>query len=99
MSKFRDYLRAAACQRRAHPTKDTMVFMAIGTRTDQIVVDAEPEDVGMSSARLGNVSRLVQRYIDDRKLPGALSLVARRGQVVHLQTYGNMDDARQKPVK
>ncbi len=52
----------------------------------------------MSSARLGNLSRLVQRYIDEKKLPGALSLVARGGKLVHFQTYGNMDDERGKPL-
>jgi len=53
----------------------------------------------MSSARLGNVSRLVQGYINDGKLPGAISLVARRGRVVHFETYGNMDAERQKPMR
>jgi CubicO group peptidase (beta-lactamase class C family) len=70
----------------------------MATRTE-LLLDAAPEDVGMSSARLGNVTRLVQRYIDDKKLPGALSLVARHGKVVHFETYGSMDDARQKPVQ
>jgi CubicO group peptidase (beta-lactamase class C family) len=71
--------------------------MAIATRGD-LVLEAAPEDVGMSSSRLGNVSRLVQRYIDEKKLPGATSLVARGGQLVHFQTYGSMDDERGKPV-
>src|SRR5438477_5475055 len=71
--------------------------MAIATRSD-LLIDAAPEDVGMSSSRLRNVSRLVQRYIDERKLPGAISLVARRGKVVHLEAHGNMDDERHKPV-
>ena len=73
--------------------------MAIVTRSTELLLDAAPEDVGMSSARLGNVTRLVQRYIDDGRLPGALSLVARRGKLVHFETYGRMDDARQKPVR
>jgi CubicO group peptidase (beta-lactamase class C family) len=72
--------------------------MALVTRSD-LFLDAAPEDVGMSSARLRNVSRLVQRYIDDRKLPGAISLVARGGKLVHFETYGNMDDERHKPVQ
>jgi CubicO group peptidase (beta-lactamase class C family) len=72
--------------------------MAIATRSD-LYVEAAPEDVGMSSQGLRNVSRLVQGYIDDRKLPGAISLVARRGRVVHFETYGNMDDERQKPMR
>ncbi len=72
--------------------------MAIATRRD-LFVEAAPEDVGMSSAGLRNVSRLVQGYLDERKLPGAISLVARRGRVVHFETYGNMDDERQKPMR
>jgi CubicO group peptidase (beta-lactamase class C family) len=74
--------------------------MAIAVeRAPHLAVEAEPEDVGMSSLGLRNVSRLVQRYIDDRKLPGAMSLVARRGRVVHLQTYGLMDVERQAPMR
>lgn len=72
--------------------------MAIATRSD-LFVEASPEDVGMSSAGLRNVSRLVQGYIDERKLPGAISLVARRGRVVHFEMYGMMDDERQKPMR
>src|SRR5260370_12236877 len=72
--------------------------MAIATRRD-LFVEAAPEDVGMSSAGLRNVSRLVQGYLDERKLPGAISLVARRGPVVHFETYRNMDDERQKPTR
>jgi CubicO group peptidase (beta-lactamase class C family) len=72
--------------------------MAIATRSE-LLIEAEPEDVGMSSARLRNLSRLVQRYIDAQKLPGAISLVARRGKLVHFETYGNMDDERQRPVQ
>jgi CubicO group peptidase (beta-lactamase class C family) len=72
--------------------------MAIATR-DDLLISTAPEDVGMSSARLGNVTRLVQRYIDERKLPGAISLVARGGKLVHFETYGSMDDERQKPVQ
>ncbi len=72
--------------------------MAIAVRS-QIEIEVAPEDVGMSSARLRNVSRLVQSYIDDRRLPGAISLVARRGKVVHFETYGSMDDERRRPMR
>ena len=74
-----------------------MAAMAIATRGD-LLLEAAPEDVGMSASRLGNVSRLVQRYIDEKKLPGATSLVARGGKLVHFQTYGSMDDERGKSV-
>jgi CubicO group peptidase (beta-lactamase class C family) len=71
--------------------------MAIATRSE-IEIEAAPEDVGMSTVGLRNVSRLVQSYIDDEKFPGAISLVARRGKVVHFETYGDMDRERQKPM-
>ena len=67
--------------------------MAIATRSE-LVLEADPEDVDMSSARLRNVTNLVQSYIDEQKLPGALSLVARNGKIVHLETYGNLDQER-----
>ncbi|MBV9169852.1 MAG: beta-lactamase family protein [Chloroflexi bacterium] len=74
--------------------------MAIAERRQTAVeVEAEPEEVGISSARLRNVERLVQRYIDEQKLPGAISLVARRDRVVHFETYGSMDDARGKAMR
>ena len=69
--------------------------MAIAIESERFV-EAAPEEVGMSSSRLRNVSRLVQGYIDDEKFAGAISLVARHGKAVHFETYGNMDDARQK---
>src|SRR6266536_2091384 len=72
--------------------------MAIAVDTERFI-EAEPEDVGLSSAGLRNVSRLVQGYIDDEKFPGAISLVARRGKVVHFETYGNMDHERHKPMR
>ncbi len=63
-----------------------------------IVVEAAPEDVGLSSSRLANLTRLVQGYVDDGKIPGAISLVARRGKVVHFETAGRMDDEAAKPM-
>ena len=72
--------------------------MAIATRSE-IEIEAAPEDVGMSTPGLRNLSRLVQSYIDQGKLPGAISLVARRGKVVHFETRGSMDYERQRPMR
>jgi CubicO group peptidase (beta-lactamase class C family) len=61
----------------------------VGTLDVRDLVEAEPEDVGLDSSRLANVTRLVQGYVADGKIPGAISLVARRGKVVHFETYGS----------
>jgi CubicO group peptidase (beta-lactamase class C family) len=63
------------------------------------MIEAEPEDVGMSSQRLERVPRLVQSYIDDGRLAGAISMVARRDKVVHFETFGSMDVEAGKPTR
>ena len=65
----------------------------------RLSVDAAPEQVGMSTRGLCNVKRLVQRYVDEQKYPGAISVVARRDKVVHFELYGNMDDERGRRMR
>ncbi len=57
-----------------------------------------PESVGFSFERLKRVDQVMQKYVDQGKLPGVLSLVARRGQVVHLSKVGWMNVEAQKPI-
>lgn len=60
---------------------------------------AAPEEVGLSSARLEQIARhLDARYIAPGKIPGCLTLVARRGRVVFCRAQGLMDAERQKPM-
>ena len=50
-----------------------------------------PETQGFSSKRLANVNRVMQGYIDREELAGMITLVARRGEVIHLEKLGWMD--------
>ena len=59
---------------------------------------ASPEDVGMSSERLERIKPVMQEYVDENKLAGVLTMVARKGKVVHLETFGKMDIAQDKPI-
>ncbi len=47
-------------------------------------IEASPEDIGLSSAGMARLQRHVQAYVDTGKFPGALSMVQRRGKVVHV---------------
>lgn len=49
---------------------------------------ATPEEVGVSSDRLQRLSNTMQRYIDSNKLAGTVSLVARDGKVIHVESQG-----------
>ena len=53
------------------------------------VPTAAPEDVGMSSARLARLERALQAYVDRSEVAGAVSLVARKGKVVHFSALGD----------
>ena len=48
----------------------------------------KPESMGFSSQRLGRINTVMQRYVDEKKLAGIVSLVARRGEVVHFEKCG-----------
>ena len=47
-----------------------------------------PEPQGFSRPRLARIRTVMQRYVDERKAAGILSLVARRGEVVHFEQVG-----------
>lgn len=49
---------------------------------------AKAEAVGMSSARLQRIRAFVQEYIDNDQIAGAVTLVARKGKVVHHEAQG-----------
>jgi CubicO group peptidase (beta-lactamase class C family) len=71
----------------------------VKTTEAERLLEAAPEDTGMSSAGLQRISRFVQRYVDAGRIPGAISAVVRHGKVVHFETYGNMDDEAGKGMQ
>ena len=52
---------------------------------------AKPESVGVSSERLKRIDDLVARKLESGELVGAVSLVARRGEIVHFNAAGYAD--------
>jgi len=60
---------------------------------------AKPESVGMCSERLGRIGELMQRYVDDGKIAGGVTLVARRGRIAHLECTGLMNIETQTPMR
>ncbi len=60
---------------------------------------AVPEEVGMSAARLEKIAPVMQRWVDDGKIPGALTMIAREGKLVHLEKVGLQDTATATPIE
>jgi len=52
---------------------------------------AKAETVGMSSKRLERVTAFIKEYIDNSQIAGAVTLVARKGKIVHYEAQGWRD--------
>ena len=60
---------------------------------------ARPEEVGLSAQGLAAVDAELQRFIDAGELAGAVTLVARRGRLVHQNAMGVKDLASGEPLR
>ena len=59
---------------------------------------AKAETVGMSSKRLERINAFIKDYIDTNQIAGAVTLVARRGKVVHFEAQGWRDKEESQPM-
>ena len=62
------------------------------------LVKGTPEQVGMSAPRLAKITQALNKEIADKKLPGAVVMVARRGKIVYQNTFGALSPERDKPM-
>ena len=53
--------------------------------------EQDPASVGMSAERLNRITALSQRYVDEGKLAGVVSVVARDGAIVHFEAVGQRE--------
>lgn len=59
---------------------------------------AIPENVGISTSRLERIAPIMQGYVDNGRIPCALTMIAREGKLVHFEKFGMQDIAAAKPV-
>lgn len=59
-----------------------------GQKTPNLVV-SKPEMAGISTERLARIDNMINEAIRAEEIPGAVALVARNGNIVHLKAYGN----------
>ncbi|EDY82679.1 beta-lactamase [Verrucomicrobiia bacterium DG1235] len=57
-----------------------------------------PESVGVSGERIARLDAVFEEYVDSGALPGAVSLVLRRGEVAQLGVYGWQDIEGRVPM-
>jgi CubicO group peptidase (beta-lactamase class C family) len=52
---------------------------------------ATPETVGLSAERLQRLRSVMQQYVDEGRVSGIVTYVARNGRVAHLEAFGKAD--------
>lgn len=54
----------------------------------------KPEEVGLSSERLQRIDRLINTHVAEKKIAGAVVLVARKGKIAYLKASGMADQGK-----
>ena len=58
-----------------------------------------PETVGLSTERLSRIDKVMEKHIAEKKIAGAVTLVARHGKIAYLGAHGMMDVEAEKPMQ
>ena len=75
-----------------------LALFAPAALSAQDLLRATPEAVGLSAERLDRLTEAMQAYVDDGRLSGAVVLVARRGRVAYLRSFGHRDIESGSPM-
>lgn len=86
---------------RARPKASVAVFCLTAALLPlQVIAQVvSPESVGLSSTRLPRVAEVMQRYMDERKFAGAVTLVARDDKIAYFNAQGLMDIESERPME
>jgi CubicO group peptidase (beta-lactamase class C family) len=87
------------------PTRARATLIAIAlcaaaaAHSDHPLPAGTPAQVGMSAERLDRLGGLIGDYVEDRRLAGAVTLVAREGKVVYVDVQGRQDIETDAPMR
>jgi CubicO group peptidase (beta-lactamase class C family) len=59
---------------------------------------AQPQTVDVSPDRLSQIRAVLQKEVDAEQMPGAVVMIARRGQLIYSEAIGFQDKAAGKPM-
>ena len=74
-----------------------LIFGLLNVRADELP-KALPEDVSMSSEELKKVDHVIQKFINDKELAGAVTIIARKGKVIYFSAQGMQDISAAKKM-
>ncbi|MFQ6036646.1 MAG: serine hydrolase domain-containing protein, partial [Sedimentisphaerales bacterium] len=75
-----------------------IALLVVSTSLAKELGTASPEEVGISSVRLQRINKVVQQYVDEGRIAGVVTLVARKGKIVHHEAFGMIDIEDNRPM-
>jgi len=73
--------------------------VVVATANGRTLAKATPESVGFSSERLRRLDAGMQRFVDEGRLAGVTTLLARHGKIVHANAFGRKDVRAADPIQ
>ncbi|HMT09563.1 MAG TPA: serine hydrolase domain-containing protein [Pyrinomonadaceae bacterium] len=76
-----------------------LIIVALAITTfGQELPKAKPELVGMSAAKLSQLSSVLDGYVNEGRLPGGVAMVLRKGKVAYVHSFGKSDREANSPM-
>lgn len=75
-----------------------VALAGVSAGAGQALPRVAPGDVGIDATRLGEVTRLLETFVAEQKIAGAVAAVARGGKVAYLQAVGVQDLETRAPM-
>jgi CubicO group peptidase (beta-lactamase class C family) len=85
--------------RRNFLVSPVVIALCAGAFSQPLPVANQPEDVGFSTERLARIDRKFGAEVEQRKLPGAVLLIARKGKIAYFKATGYQDRGANAPLK
>jgi CubicO group peptidase (beta-lactamase class C family) len=65
-----------------------LVFLFSGGLQAQVLENGNPGDLGFNVEKLNRIEPVIRQAMEDKEIPGAVVLVARKGKVVYREVFG-----------
>jgi CubicO group peptidase (beta-lactamase class C family) len=72
---------------------------ALKKTNEKSLVSADPASAGFSAERLKRIDGVIQSWIDDKKMNGAVAFIARDGKIVYNKAFGYDDAEKKTPMR
>src|SRR5690606_11327773 len=96
-----NFLEVSRMTNRRSATLTVLALLLTGLAAPSVVPAEEqsPESLGLSSERLERVAELMQHRIDEQTFSGAVTLIARDGEIAYFRAQGVMDIETRQPMR